>query len=175
MTSEPDLPCRVIETSGRPLVDAERPPRGPVPCAGSGKGCGGMRRRAQVKRSPPLVKTVSTGPIFARIGQASRSGRLCRPAPSRPASPACRRGYTTRGCCSRALVVCEESPLVNDVVAESRAVPDVVCDESDIVRVRHIVPPQDHPAEVVLPDIGCPWPQGALQRACESALARSGS
>jgi len=66
----------------------------------------------------------------------------------------------------------QQCPLEDHVIAERCAVPDVVRDETDVVRVRHVVLTQDHPAEVVLPNVGCARPECALQRGCQGALAR---
>lgn len=57
------------------------------------------------------------------------------------------------------------------MVAQTEAVLHGVGDQSDVVPVWYIVFSQDHPPEVVLPDIGGAAPEPELQLARECGLA----
>ena len=70
-----------------------------------------------------------------------------------------------------AVVLRHENALDDDVVADAGAVADGVRDEADVLPARHIVLTQDLSSEMVLPDVCCAWPQGALERRRQGGLA----
>jgi hypothetical protein len=69
-------------------------------------------------------------------------------------------------------VLRHENALDDDVVADAGAVADGVSDEADVLPVRYIVLTQDHSPEMVLLGVRCAWPQCALERRRQGALAR---